>query len=143
MEGVLRKLKEGIMDNLKLLFPPNVSLEELLVGNEDATYTKKQLMNMLLLAHRLQVIRTFFAKPLIINSGFRTHEHNEEVQKKVNPKYVPNSSRSLHMKGMAADIVIEGVRPYAIQEALEDWDGGLGLYKTFTHVDIRGHKARW
>lgn len=122
------------MESLKLLFPPNVSLEELLVGNEDATYTKKQLMNMLLLAHRLQVIRTFFAKPLIINSGFRTPEHNKEVG---------GASKSLHLQGKAADIVIEGVRPYAIQEALEDWDGGLGLYKTFTHVDIRGHKARW
>lgn len=43
----------------------------------------------------LQKIREHFGKPVIINSAYRTPEHNRRVG---------GSSGSYHVKGMAADI---------------------------------------
>lgn len=43
----------------------------------------------------LQKIRDYFGKPVIINSAYRTPEHNRKVG---------GSSGSYHVKGMAADI---------------------------------------
>ena len=53
---------------------------------------------------------------------------------------------SQHLYGVAADITVAGVRPdevYAFaDEYLSGW-GGVGRYKTFTHVDVREKKSRW
>ena len=57
---------------------------------------------------------------------------------------------SQHLGGKAADIVIEGVTPDEVADAIDFLiecglmkEGGLGRYDTFTHYDIRGTKARW
>ncbi len=59
---------------------------------------------------------------------------------------VQRSSRnSQHLRGTAADITVRGVDPDVVQEIAEEIHavGGIGRYNTFTHLDVRGHRAVW
>ena len=80
----------------------------------------------------LQSIRDYFNKPVNINSAYRTPAHNKKVG---GVKY------SQHTYGMAADIVVKGEKPEDVaavaRKFLGDNKGGVGIYSTFTHVDVR------
>lgn len=102
-------------------------------------YEVKQ--NLKVLAEQLEVLREHFQAPITINSGYRSPAHNEKIGGE------PNSQ---HLLGKAADVVIEGVTPDEVADAIEFLiegkmmkQGGVGRYKEFTHYDIRGKKARW
>lgn len=102
-------------------------------------YEVKQ--NLKVLAEQLEVLREHFQKPIDINSGYRSPKHNAKVG---------GADNSQHLAGKAADIVIEGISPDEVADAIEFLidskmmkQGGLGRYETFTHYDIRGKKARW
>ena len=85
----------------------------------------------------LQEIRNHFGKPVNINSGFRTATHN---------KNVGGVAQSQHCYGTAADIHIVGVSPKTIAafvETIMPKKGGIGIYSTFVHVDVREQKSRW
>jgi len=85
----------------------------------------------------LEAIREHFDEALTINSACRCRSHNREVG---------GASGSRHLAGEAADIVVRGVEPGVVAdycEELLDGRGGLGRYETFTHVDVRGYRARW
>lgn len=86
----------------------------------------------------LQQLRDLIGEPIIVNCGYRCRKHNREVGG------VPNS---YHTKGMAADIRCDGLTPQELKkfaEAIPAFNqGGIGLYTTFVHVDVRGHAARW
>jgi uncharacterized protein YcbK (DUF882 family) len=88
----------------------------------------------------LQNIRNQFGKPIIINSGYRTPEYNKKVG---------GATRSQHCYGTAADIVVDGVSPTrvagAAEKALKETGhkGGIGLYKSFVHIDVRTTRYRW
>ena len=93
------------------------------------------------LARNLQVIRDTVNKPIKINSGYRSPEHNKTVGGKPN---------SYHLKAMAADIVVDGLRPSKLASIIKGLmdkglikKGGLKAYSTFCHVDIRGYYATW
>jgi len=100
------------------------------------------LANITKLASQLQYIRDNVALPITINSGYRCEAHN---------KSVGGSENSQHLLGKAADIVINGLDPVLdtydylddLMRTGEILQGGLGMYKTFTHIDIRKIKARW
>lgn len=87
----------------------------------------------------LNAIRTTYGKPLVVNSAYRSPEHNREVGGVAN---------SYHVQGLAADI-----RPTTENKddlpKLQDLcnrlnsTGGVGIYDTFVHVDARGYRARW
>jgi uncharacterized protein YcbK (DUF882 family) len=52
----------------------------------------------------------------------------------------------MHLYGKAADIKINGVAPKTVAayaEKLMPKKGGIGIYKTFTHIDVRPSKSRW
>jgi uncharacterized protein YcbK (DUF882 family) len=87
-----------------------------------------------LLVDVLQDVRDHFMRPVKINSGYRCDIHNTEINGALN---------SLHLSGRAADIVVRGVSPAKVQQYLADHAGGIGAYMTFTHVDVRGYRARW
>jgi len=104
---------------------------------------KEVLNNVQKLANQLQYIRDCVAMPITINSAYRCEAHN---------KAVGGSSNSQHLLGKAADIVIQGLDPVLdTYDYLDDLmlsgeilQGGLGMYKTFTHYDFRGkNKSRW
>lgn len=85
----------------------------------------------------LQQIRSHFGKAVTINSGWRSESHN---------KRVGGSANSQHLYGLAADIVVKGVSPKdvaAYAETLLPNTGGIGIYSTFTHIDVRKTKSRW
>ena len=85
----------------------------------------------------LQAIRDHFGKPVVINSGYRTEAKN---------KAVGGAAQSQHKYGRAADIRVDGVTPKQIKAYAEtlmpDW-GGIGVYPTFCHVDVRLSRSRW
>jgi uncharacterized protein YcbK (DUF882 family) len=96
------------------------------------------LVNITKLANQLQFVRDYLARPIIINSAYRCIAHNKSIGGSVN---------SQHILGKAADIVVSGLDLYGYLDGLmrtgEILQGGLGMYKTFTHYDIRKTKARW
>ena len=94
----------------------------------------------------LTITRKHFDAPLTISSACRCVEHNESVQREANSNYIPLSSKSKHMKGIAADIKVKGVTPAAVYEFLDNHAPntlGLGKYNSFTHIDVRTEKTRW
>lgn len=93
----------------------------------------------------LEKIRAHFGKPIRITSGYRTPKHNKSLER---PDGSGAAQNSQHMYGNAADIQIDGVTPKEVADWLNTWHkGGLGLYKRFTHVDVRNtvgvRIARW
>ena len=89
------------------------------------------------LVNVLQKIRTHFGKSVTITSAYRTPTKN---------KAVGGSTYSQHLYGRAADVKISGVSPSkvaAYAETLLKNTGGIGIYSTFTHIDVRSTKARW
>ncbi len=85
----------------------------------------------------LNALRLRFGHAIIVNSGYRSPEHNAAVGG------VPGS---YHTKGLAADIRPRD--PKDLDELYEMADrmnqtGGVGRYDTFVHVDRRGIYARW
>ena len=90
------------------------------------------------LVNLLENIRVHYGKPLHITSGYRTVAYNAK-QKGSSPK-------SQHCNGLAADIWVEGHTPaevYAYADKLLGEHGGLGIYNTFVHVDVRADKSRF
>jgi len=81
----------------------------------------------------LDFAREIYGKPMQINSGFRTEEHNEKVGGKKN---------SSHLDGLAADI--------ACTTSADRWDlldslikagfNRIGIGNTFIHVDCDNSK---
>ena len=92
------------------------------------------------LVEYLQAIRDHFGKPVKISSSYRCEIHNPEVG---------GVKSSLHLKGMAADITIEGVSPAEVAKYAESIGiKGIGLYDTskdghFVHIDTRDKKGFW
>lgn len=89
------------------------------------------------LVELLQRIRDHFGKAVTINSAYRTPAYNKKVG---------GATYSQHQYGTAADIKISGVKPKdvaAFVETLMPDTGGIGIYTSFTHVDVREVKSRW
>lgn len=85
----------------------------------------------------LQKIRNHFGKAVTITSAYRTPTRN---------KSVGGTTYSQHLYGMAADIKVSGTSPRKVADYAEKLlpdKGGIGIYDTFTHVDVRATKARW
>ncbi len=84
----------------------------------------------------LDILRHELGKPVIITSGYRTPEWNEKVG---GAKY------SYHMRGMAADIRVDGVSPKELAQKLNSIvpdECGIIVYNTWVHIDTRASKYR-
>lgn len=84
----------------------------------------------------LDILRNEVGKPVIINSGYRTPPRNKEVG---GAKY------SYHMRGMAADIRINGMSAKEIANKLNKiipHECGIIVYKNWVHLDVRTSKYR-
>ncbi len=93
------------------------------------------LANLRLISRRLQWFRdTIFDKhPIIITSAYRPGDYNREIG---------GAPNSLHTIGKAIDFQVAGFSPQKVQSLLKDYNGGLGAYHDFTHIDS-GAKRRW
>ena len=87
----------------------------------------------------LETIRAHFGAPVVIHSGYRTPQYNENVG---------GVAHSQHCYGMAADISVKGQTSAAVaayaRQLMPNW-GGVGIYtkKGFTHIDVREKKSDW
>lgn len=85
----------------------------------------------------LQDVADHFKEQVIITSACRCKSYNE---------LVGGSKASKHKLGIAADIVVLNTEPYHVYDYLnvKYFDRyGIGKYEEFTHIDVRGNKARW
>ena len=109
---------------------------------KDGTAVPDDLMgNVTELAKNLQVLRDHIKRPIIVISGYRTKRYNTRIG---------GARRSQHMLAKAADIKVPGLSPSTVKDIIVSLiksghmkSGGIGLYTTFTHYDIRGRNARW
>lgn len=102
------------------------------------------LENIKLLANNLQALRNELNRPIKINSGYRSPEHNAKIG---------GVKNSQHVKGKASDIVVSGLTPNEVAEQIElliekglMMQGGIGVYDNFVHYDIYyngKNKRRW
>lgn len=83
----------------------------------------------------LQPMRTLLGTPITVVSGYRCRSHNRAVG---------GATNSRHMEGKAADIKLKGMKPFSTYQMLNlvlrnnAWGpGGLGVYSTWVHVDLR------
>ena len=92
--------------------------------------------NIIRTAQEMQKIRKLLGdRPIRVNSWYRNPAVNQLVGGEPN---------SVHLKGLAVDFVHPVYSPLQIRAKLDaQHGGGLGTYATFTHIDWRGHRARW
>ena len=86
----------------------------------------------------LEAVRQHFGAPVHVNSGYRTVSYNASLKN--------SSPKSQHCSGLAADFWVEGAAPAevcAVADSLLGDHGGIGLYDSFVHIDVRAGKARW
>lgn len=85
----------------------------------------------------LQTIRDHFGSAVTINSAYRTPQYNTKVG---------GVAHSQHCYGTAADITVKGQKPETVaayaRTLMPDW-GGVGIYSTFTHIDVREARSDW
>ena len=85
----------------------------------------------------LQNIRNHFGAAVTINSAYRTESYNKKIG---------GATKSQHVNGTAADIVVKGATPLEVAQYVEHImpdSGGIGVYQSFTHVDVRSNRSRW
>lgn len=84
---------------------------------------------------KLNAARGIAEIPFVINSGYRTKEHNKKVGGK------PDSA---HLKGMAVDIKVKGSRDrfIIISSLIMAGFNRIGIAKTFIHADTDSSKDR-
>lgn len=86
-------------------------------------------------------LRGYLNRPIVLLSGYRSPEYNRAIG--------DAAPKSLHMQFKALDIAVAGVAPATVFRILKEWraagkfKGGLGLYRTFVHIDTRGTNATW
>lgn len=84
----------------------------------------------------LDILRNKIGKPIIITSGYRTPTRNRDVG---GAKY------SYHMRGMAADIRVNGMSAKEIANklnAIVPDECGIIVYNNWVHFDVRKAKYR-
>lgn len=112
------------------------------------------LINADVIAHiqRLERLRVWYKRVMIINSGYRTVEYN---------KAIGGAPNSKHLLGIASDIALPMSEFSAYSRERQDeymqnvknkWTeickadglgGGVGFYDTFFHLDSREEAAFW
>ncbi len=107
----------------------------------DDSYPEEVKVNLRILQSQLDILSVYIKKPIIITSGYRNAERNRKEG---------GEKGSKHIIGQAADFKVIGVTPSELYNIIEKLikskimlQGGLGLYSTWVHYDIRGTKARW
>lgn len=117
----------------------NFSLSEFNKRNEILPDSVKA--NIHTLAQNLQVLRDEVKRPITITSGYRSPEHNARIG---------GAKASKHITGEAADIKVQGMTPSEVAAVIEGLiadgrmlEGGLGIYRSWIHFDIRGKRVRW
>jgi hypothetical protein len=124
----------------KCYLTPNFSTHEFTRKCDDTLPTTLK-PNLNELTKNLQIIRNHIHKPIIVISGYRSPRCNMRVR---------GAKKSQHMHAKAADIVVKDMSHEDLQKMIllliaegKIHEGGVGLYRTHVHYDIRGYRSRW
>lgn len=84
---------------------------------------------------KLQEFRNHLKRRIIVNTG----PHKRRGWRSIKENFDLNRYNfSFHVAGVAFDITVEGMTPEEVKdEALAFGYTGIGVYKTFTHLDTR------
>jgi uncharacterized protein YcbK (DUF882 family) len=99
--------------------------------------------NVQFLAEQLQVIRDVIGEPIHINSAYRHEEYNSAIGGSIRSQHILAKAADLRVgegfsSGILYDVIIELIKDGSI------YDGGVGLYSSFVHYDVRtSGRARW
>ena len=86
-----------------------------------------------------EALRVAIDMPLHMNSAYRTWSHHVEIYKGLGTE-APRGSA--HLYGMAGDFVCDDMA--LLEEKINELNpGGIGLYNTFIHADVKGENRRW
>ena len=123
-----------------MILTPNFNKKEF-ASKDGAGMPESVWQNIKILASQLEVLRSHLGKPINVTSGYRSEAWNERSG---------GVKGSQHTLGKASDLQVKGLKPKTVYKAIEKLiaegkmlEGGLGLYDTFVHYDIRGTQARW
>lgn len=118
----------------------NFSLDEF-KSKDGSAFPSEVVQNLGILANQLQALRDHLGKPITITSGYRSKEHNKKIG---------GALDSFHVRGMAADIQVAGMKPKEVAEEIEKlikegkmMEGGIGIYNSWIHYDFRNKRIRW
>ena len=131
MNGAAVRVYSGSRDGAVRLAPHFRVKEFACSDGTDTVFVSPELVEV------LEKLRSHFGRPVRVLSGYRTEAKNRAVG---------GAAYSRHKYGMAADISVEGVTPSAVAayaETLLPDRGGIGVYGTFVHVDVRPVRSRW
>ena len=110
-------------------------------SKDGSSMPKEVFYNIQKVANQLQFLRDYLGKSIRVNSAYRSPRHNASIG---------GVKNSQHVLGKASDIVVSGLTTTEVYNIIEELidkgdmlQGGLGLYNSFVHYDIRGGKARW
>jgi uncharacterized protein YcbK (DUF882 family) len=124
----------------KCYLTPNFSTHEFTRKCDDTLPTALK-PNLNELTKNLQIIRNHIHKPVIVISGYRSSRCNLRVR---------GAQKSQHMHAKAADIVVKNMSHDDLHRLIlklikegKIREGGVGLYRTHVHYDIRGYRSRW
>jgi hypothetical protein len=85
-------------------------------------------------------LRKYAGTRIIISSAYRSPRYN---------KAIGGSKRSFHMAFLAADLIPVDITPKELHDKVLEFrrkgnfKGGVGKYKSFVHVDVRGTNVNW
>jgi len=99
------------------------------------------LENLKELAENLQKVRDVINKPISLTNAYRCKSHNKKVGGVKTSQHILGKAADIQVKGMDTDDVADTVEELMYKEIIKQ--GGVGRYDSFTHIDIRGHRARW
>ena len=111
-------------------------------SNDGVPVPEQYYGNVQMLMNQMEVVRKALGNaPIHVNSGYRSPAHNAAVGG------VPGSQ---HPLAKANDFTADGYTPAQIKTVLQRLinegkilPGGIGLYNTFVHYDIRGNNVTW
>ncbi|MGV2830572.1 D-Ala-D-Ala carboxypeptidase family metallohydrolase [Myxosarcina sp. GI1(2024)] len=106
-------------------------------GSYRAPDSKTEVDNILRQASRLSAFREYFGAPLIVTSWYRPPAVNRQVG---------GSTRSMHLTGLATDVIARGVSGHQIANKAREfgWVGGIAASArhNFCHLDL-GRPRTW
>lgn len=135
----IRLLEVGVVSSEQKIYPgSHFTWGEFTKGLTRIPDNGSIIRNLVNLARHLDSLRNFLGgRPITLTSVYRPLAINRACG---------GVSNSRHIFGDAADIIVQGIAPREVYQRLDDWHGnkgGLGNSSQFTHIDLRGYRARW
>jgi hypothetical protein len=92
-------------------------------------------------AQVLDHLRERLGKPIAITNAYRAPAYNACIGGATGSQHMKFTALDFKVSGMSAPDVAQALRWLRDKESF--FQGGIGRYNGFTHVDTRGHNATW